>query len=768
MRIALVSPYSYTYPGGVGRHVEALAHELLREGHDVRLLAPYDPDDRLARTGHRGARPDARPAPDYLIPLGRTIGLPVNGAVSNLSVTPYAVATLGRELRHGGYDVVHVHEPNAPIVSWYATEASRAPVVGTFHCYSTSRVSNNAAALIGARRLYNKLHVRVAVSEAARWTAKRFYGGRYRIIPNGVDLAAAQAREDARPDAPLELLFLGRAEERKGLPVLLRAYEGLRAIGVDARLTVAGATAEEVEPFLLETEGMEIAGRVTDEEKWSLLSRADLLCAPSLGGESFGMVLTEAFASGTPAVASDIAGYRDVVRNGLDGVLVPPGDPTALGEAIHSLGGDPERRAAMSNHARERAERFAWPHIASELVSAYEEAAAMPAPSSARQRAAVRTGLRSADLGPRAPARRIPSLEPATPGAGRRNAFRVARRAAVVGCAALGVGLTALALDHIGLKPIGNALLAATPVWVLVAFALMCASMLIRAEAWHAVLRAALPNARVRRRDAARGTMIGVLMSATLPARLGEPSRAFIVARRVGRVRERLPVVLGTLVAQTFLNLVALVILGIVMFSTIGLFQGNEDKLVAATIAPVILIAVLIVAPAMLRRGRPSRFVRLRNALGVARGALVQVRSGLQVFRNPRLGTWAAATQLLAWGVQWIACYVLLVALGLDDRAGIGAAAAVLFAVNVTAVLPATPSNLGVFQAACVAVLSAYGVGHSDAFAYGIILQAVEMGTAFAMGMPALVREGMTWKDMRLRAIHAAPVDLRGAIEAKT
>jgi phosphatidylinositol alpha-mannosyltransferase len=480
------------------------------------------------------------------------------------------------------------------------------------------------------------------------------------------------------------------------------------------------------------------------------------------------MVLTEAFAAGTPVVASDIAGYRDVVRDGRDGVLVPAGDATALGEALHTLAGDPARRESMSGHARERAERFAWPQVAGELVSLYEEAAAVPAPSSKAQNEAVRAGLRSADLGPRAPAKRVPSLEAPDPGAGRRRAFRAVRRAAVLGCAALGVGLTALALDHIGLKPIGNALLAATPVWVLVAFALMCASMLVRAEAWHAVLRAALPNARVRRRDAARGTMIGVLMSATLPARLGEPSRALIVARRLGRVRERLPVVLGTLVAQTFLNLIALVVLGVVMFSTIGLFQGNEDKLVAASLAPVILIAALLATPALLRRGRPSRFVRLRNAVATARAALVQVRSGLRVFRNPRLGTWATVTQLAAWGIQWMSCYALLVALGLDEQAGIGAAAAVLFAVNVTAVLPATPSNLGVFQAACVAVLSAYGVGHSDAFAYGIILQAVEMGTAFAMGMPALVREGMTWKDMRLRAIHASPVDLRGAVEAKT
>ncbi|HYH59746.1 MAG TPA: lysylphosphatidylglycerol synthase domain-containing protein [Thermoleophilaceae bacterium] len=767
MRIALVSPYSYTYPGGVGRHVEALASELLREGHDVRLLAPYDPDDRLARTSHKGARPEPRPAPDYLIPLGRTVGLPSNGSVSNVAVTPYTVATVGRELRHGGYDVVHVHEPNCPVVSWYAVEAARAPLVGTFHCYSTSAFANNTAALIGARRLYNKLHVRVAVSEAARWTAQRFYGGRYRIVPNGVDLDAARPLEQ-RPDGPLRLLFLGRAEERKGLPVLLRAYEGLRAVGVDAHLTVAGATPDEVQPFLLDSEGIDIRGRVTDDEKWQLLAEADLLCAPSLGGESFGMVLTEAFASGTPAVCSDIAGYRDVVRDGRDGVLVPPGDATALGEALHSLAGDPDRRAELRVHARERAERFAWPQIAGELLTAYEEAAAAPQPATAGQRIAVRTGLRSADLGPPAPAKRLPSLEPAAPGAGRRRTFRALRRVAVAGCALLGVGLTALALNHIGLEPIGNALLNATPVWVLVAFALMCASMLMRAEAWHAVLRAALPNARVRRRDAARGTMIGVLMSATLPARLGEPSRALIVARRLGRVRERLPVVLGTLVAQTFLNLVALVVLGTVMFATVGLFQGNEDKLVAATVLPVLVIALLLAVPALLRRGRPSRFVRVRNALTLARGALVQVRSGLEVFRHPRLGAWATVTQLAAWGVQWIACYVLLVALGLDDRAGIGAAAAVLFAVNVTAVLPATPSNLGVFQAACVAVLSAYGVGHSDAFAYGIILQAVEMATAFAMGMPALVREGMTWKDMRLRAIHAAPVDLRDALEAKT
>jgi phosphatidylinositol alpha-mannosyltransferase len=142
---------------------------------------------------------------------------------------------------------------------------------------------------------------------------------------------------------------------------------------------------------------------------------------------------------------------------------------------------------------------------------------------------------------------------------------------------------------------------------------------------------------------------------------------------------------------------------------------------------------------------------------------MVQVRRGLQVFRRPKLAAWATIAQLTAWAVQWLACYALLVALGLDAQAGVGAAAAVLFAVNVTAALPATPSNLGVFQAACVAVLSAYGVGKTNALAYGIILQAVEIATAVAMGMPALVREGMTWRDLRLKALHTAPVELGNA-----
>jgi phosphatidylinositol alpha-mannosyltransferase len=286
----------------------------------------------------------------------------------------------------------------------------------------------------------------------------------------------------------------------------------------------------------------------------------------------------------------------------------------------------------------------------------------------------------------------------------------------------------------------------------------MCLSMVVRATAWHAILRAALPGIPVRFADALQGTTIGVLMSATLPARLGEPARAMIVARRLGRAREHLPTVVGTLVSQTVLNIVALVILGGAMFATSSYFDDRWQGLLLFALTPIAVLAAVLLAPVLLRRGddgRTSRWLR------TARGALAQVRSGLSVFRRPRLGAQATVSQLGAWGIQWLSCYALLVAFGLERDAGIGAAAAVLFAVNVTAVLPATPSNLGVFQAACVAVLSgAYGVSSAEALGYGIMLQAVEIATAFVMGGPALLREGLSWKDVRMRALHATPVEL--------
>jgi len=763
MRIALVSPYSWTYPGGVTRHIEALAECFIAQGHEVRVLAPYDPPDLSSRVLHRGATPQPLTAPDYLIPLGRTVGFKANGAVSNLSITPYGVATLHKELRSGGFDVVHVHEPVAPLAGWVASDWTRRPLVGTFHSYSEGMVANGLANLMGARRVLNRLHVRIAVSEAAAWTGRRFFGGHYRVIPNGVHVDPRVMELAARPVSTdrLRIVFVGQAVERKGLPLLLRSFEALRE-HIPTELTVIGPSPEELAPLMLDDRGVRVLGKVDDARKREELEAADVLCAPSLRGESFGMVLTEAFAAGTPVVASDIAGYRDVVRDGHDGVLVPVGDPQALAEALRDLWDEPERRAAMARHAAADVERFAWPHVAEEVMSAYEDAIAVPAPSGAMQRAAVAVGARSADLRPHVRARRIPSLERRRPVSRRSRVTALLRRGAFAAFSLGAIALAILALEKIGLANVASALLASSPSFVILGLGVMCAAMALRAVSWHAILRAALPQARIRMSDAMQGTFIGVLMSSTLPARLGEPSRALVVARRAGRPREYLPIVLGTVVSQTLLNIVALMILGGVMFSSVDIFSGHQEALLAAAIAPLALLAVVLLAPLALRaRGRVVRPGRLQNLLIEARRAMTRVRAGLIVFRRPRLGVIATVAQLGAWALQWMSCYILLVALGLSHQAGVAAAAAVLFAVNISAVLPATPANLGVFQAACAAVLhTGWHVGFGTGVAYGVILQAVEVTTAVLMGGPALLKEGMSWREVRLRALHAAPVKL--------
>ncbi len=340
MRIALVSPYSWTYQGGVNRHVEALAEQFMARGDHVRVLAPWDPPDAISRRLHR-SDPELREAPDYLVPLGRTIGYGANGAVSNLSSFPEGPIALRRELRSGNYDVVHVHEPMAPLVGWDAMTFRGAPVVGTFHAYSTKAFPNHTATLLGARRRANQLSARIAVSEAAAWTGRRWFGGEYTIVPNGVDIEAAPQGPKPRSDE-LRLLFVGRAEERKGLPVLLSAFQAL-VEHVPSRLTVVGADPAELCRLIADPELMshvDVLGKVSDSVLWRQLGEADLLCAPSLAGESFGMVLIEAMAAGTPVIGSKIAGYSDVVTNG----TARRGAPAARARA-RAPGGDGPGRA---------------------------------------------------------------------------------------------------------------------------------------------------------------------------------------------------------------------------------------------------------------------------------------------------------------------------------------------------------------------------------------------------------------------------------------
>ena len=353
-----------------------------------------DPPDGYSTVLHRGARPQRLEPPDYLIPLGRTVGFNANGAVSNLVATPPGAIKVVRELRNGGFDVVHVHEPITPLTGWATACFSGLPLVGTFHSYSTKWLPNMIGNAVGARQMLNHLHVRIAVSEAAAWTGQRWYGGHYRVIPNGVHVDPdVAARVAARaPGEMLRILFVGQAVERKGLPMLLRAFEALRE-HIPTELTVVGPTQAELDPLMLDSTGVRALGKVDDERKRYELERADLLCAPSLGGESFGMVLTEAFAAGTPVVASNIPGYRAVVKNGVDGVLVPVGDAQTLAETLRDLYHEPDRRRRMAAAAAVNAKAFAWQGVAAQVLEAYEDAIATPQPDGARDRTAVRLGL---------------------------------------------------------------------------------------------------------------------------------------------------------------------------------------------------------------------------------------------------------------------------------------------------------------------------------------------------------------------------------------
>jgi phosphatidylinositol alpha-mannosyltransferase len=364
LKVGIVSPYGYPHPGGVNEHVRYTYEAMRRMGHDVWII-----------TSKYGRE---RESEGHVIRLGTGYAFPANGSVGRVTLGWRFKQQAREVLDAQRFDILHFHEPFVPFLSPTMLDASTTVNIATFHAFGGFSPSY----WIGRRfagRLAARLHGRIAVSGAARHFIDRYFTGDYRIIPNGVDLDRFTDAEpyEALRDGTLNILFVGRLEERKGLIHLLKAYHRLRKRRVDARLIVVGAGPKlrEYRRFtgLRGIRDVEFVGRVSDDAKARYFASADIFCAPATGQESFGIVLLEAMAAGVPIVASDIHGYKRVVERGVQGLLVEPKNPRALAAALYSLARDPELRHDTGEAGRQRAPEFSWDRVTERIVDYYYE-----------------------------------------------------------------------------------------------------------------------------------------------------------------------------------------------------------------------------------------------------------------------------------------------------------------------------------------------------------------------------------------------------------
>ncbi len=375
MKVGIVVPYSWSFWGAVVEHAELQAAALEQLGIETRTIIGNDPPGSFTRALHPRLGRHGTP-PEHVIPVGRSVIVPANGSLPNIILSPRTLFRVRRALERERFDVLHLHEPMTPIPCVAALAFARTPIVATFHAAGDLSWLKIAKPVYG--ELTGRIDHRIAVSEQARRSAQRYFPGDYEIIPNGVLVppAADAAEREHR------VVFVGRHEPRKGLHVLLRAWPDVhRRTG--ARLGIVGADPLAVRLLLtrlrVRGDGIDVLGFLSQDELTAELLAAKALVAPSLGGESFGMVLTRAFACATPVVASDISGYRDVMTPET-GLTVPPGDVPALADAVVALLEDEPRRRDAGAAARAVAEeRYAWDAIAPRLARIYELVTALPA-----------------------------------------------------------------------------------------------------------------------------------------------------------------------------------------------------------------------------------------------------------------------------------------------------------------------------------------------------------------------------------------------------
>lgn len=363
LRIGMVCPYSLSIPGGVQQQVLALSRALRARGHEVRVLGPCD---------------GPPPAP-FVTPVGNSLPAAVNGSVAPLAPDPSAALRTIRALNDEAFDVLHVHEPMVPGPALTACVMKLGPIVGTFHAAGESigyKVFQRQL-----RHLLDRIDISVAVSKDARELVNRYFKGECEILFNGIEIDQYSPRDGVAKENAI--FFVGRHEPRKGLQVLLEAVEKMPD---DVRVWVAsdGPETESLKEKFAHLSKVEWLGRISDEEKIDRLQRSSVFCAPSLRGESFGVVLLEAMAAGTPVVASGLDGYKNVATHDVDSLLVEPGNVDALVSALSRVIVDPRLSARLVAAGRERAATYSMDSLASHYEALYHKALELEATNSIR------------------------------------------------------------------------------------------------------------------------------------------------------------------------------------------------------------------------------------------------------------------------------------------------------------------------------------------------------------------------------------------------
>lgn len=368
MKIGLVSSYDYPYPGGVTAHISHLEREFTRLGHEVKIIAPSSSDQRVL-------------AEDGIYKIGSVVPIPANGSVARITLSLRMSSRVKRILRAENFDVLHLHEPLVPGLPLTVLHHSKTVNIGTFHAYWGMNIGYFYANPL-LKRFHKKLHGRIAVSPAARRFVSRHLPGEFEVIPNGIDVERFGPQVEPLPefrDGKLNVLFVGRLDRRKGFKYLLRAFLRVKKELPNTRLLVAGAYNEKsrrrYEEFVAEHKLADVSflGYLPLDKLAQCYRTADVFCAPSTGGESFGIVLLEAMAAGRAIVASDIEGYRAVVTHGDDGILVPPKNDKALADALIGLLVDPNLREAMGTKGWIKAQDYSWKKISQRVLSYYEK-----------------------------------------------------------------------------------------------------------------------------------------------------------------------------------------------------------------------------------------------------------------------------------------------------------------------------------------------------------------------------------------------------------